>query len=156
MLFFADCVYRAIFAWNVHLCKTLSTSNDSPKNRVRLQLTEASVCVLDELLSSSYASLSVFPHCAVDLPLNITNLHSHTHTHSAGQVGAAVRETAFHLDPRKAEARVQLIGFQRVNEKGNRKIESDKEREREREREREGERLCVWWREKENEGNSER
>lgn len=30
---------------------------------------------------------------------------------------------AFHLDPRKAEAQMHLVGFQRVNGKGNRKIE---------------------------------
>ncbi len=61
---------------------------------------------------------------------------------------AVVKEMVFHLDPRKAEARVQLTGFQRVNEKGNRKIKSDIEREKEY--------LCVWWRKRENEGNSKK
>lgn len=74
--------------------------------------------------------------------------HTFKHTYPAGQVVAVVKEMAFHLDPRKAEARVQLTGFQRVNEKGNRKIESDTEREKEY--------LCARWRKKENEGNSER
>lgn len=57
--------------------------------------------------------------------------HTFVHTYSAGQVGAVVGQMAFHLDPRKAEARVQLIGFQRVNEKGNRKMESDRQRGKE-------------------------
>ncbi len=81
----------------------------------------------DGLLSSSYPSLSVLPHCALDLPQNAAEVHSlaladrdtYTQMHLAGQVRAVVREMVFHLDPRKAEARVQLIGFQRVNEKGN-------------------------------------
>lgn len=55
---------------------------------------------------------------------------------------------AFHLDPRKAEARVQLIGFQRASEEGNREIERDRGGEKEY--------LCARWRKKENGGNSER
>lgn len=54
----------------------------------------------------------------LDLPHNIRNVYSCTCTHTAGQVGAAVP-----LDLGKAKAGVQLTGFQRVNEKGNSKIE---------------------------------
>lgn len=59
------------------------------------------------------------------------HMHLQMLTYSAGQVGAFIKEMAFHLDPRKAKARVQLISFQWVNGKGNIKIESDRDREKE-------------------------
>lgn len=65
-----------------------------------------------------------------------TAIRTVTRTHSAGQVGSAVGEMPFHHDLRRAEARLQDIGFQSVNEKGNRKKESGRQKEKEN--------LCVW------------
>lgn len=69
-------------------------------------------------------ALCRLPNSALNFPQNTTNTpsdaltQSHTLTHAEqGGYGCIQGCMAFHLNPRRAEARVQLVGFQRVNEK---------------------------------------
>lgn len=110
-------VYRAIFARNVHCCKTLAISNDSHqkpvKHIVRVQLIEASVCVfwwivvLFISLPKRPPTLCLRPPTEHYKQYICMDLQTHTfmHTHSAGQVGAVVREMVFHLSSWPQESR---------------------------------------------------
>lgn len=77
------------------------THQKPAKHIVRVQLIETSNCVFDELLSSSYPSLSVLPYSAFRPPTKSTHIYAHTYRY-----GAAVREIVFHLDLKETEAQV--------------------------------------------------